>query len=35
MGKIFKKSKQNFIDEDEGKNKNINLDVLVSDIFEK
>jgi hypothetical protein len=31
----FKKSKQNFIDEDEGKNKNINLDVLVSDIFEK
>ena len=31
----FKKNKQNFIDEDEGKNKNINLDVLVSDIFEK
>ena len=31
----FKKSKQNFIDEDEEKNKNINLDVLVSDIFEK
>ena len=31
----FKKSKQNFIDEDEGKNKNINLDVLVSDIFER
>ena len=31
----FKKSKQNFIDEDERKNKNINLDVLVSDIFEK
>ena len=31
----FKKSKQNFIDEDEGKNKNINLDVLISDIFER
>ena len=31
----FKKSKQNFIDEDEEKNKNINLDVLVSDIFER
>ena len=31
----FKKSKQNFIDEDGEKNKNINLDVLVSDIFEK
>jgi hypothetical protein len=31
----FKKSKQNFIDEDGEKNKNINLDVLVSDIFER
>ena len=31
----FKKSKQNFIDEDEEKNKNINLDVLISDIFER
>jgi hypothetical protein len=31
----FKKSKLNFIDEDGEKNKNINLDVLVSDIFEK
>jgi hypothetical protein len=31
----FKKSKQNFIEEDEEKNKNINLDVLVSDIFER
>jgi len=31
----FKKNKQNFIEEDEEKNKNINLDVLVSDIFEK
>ena len=31
----FKKSKQNFIDEDGEENKNINLDVLVSDIFEK
>ena len=31
----FKKSKQNFIDEDEEKNKNINLDVLVSGIFER
>ena len=31
----FKKSKQNFTEEDEGKNKNINLDVLVSDIFER
>ena len=31
----FKKSKQNFIEEDGEKNKNINLDVLVSDIFER
>jgi hypothetical protein len=31
----FKKSKQNFTEEDEEKNKNINLDVLVSDIFER
>jgi len=31
----FKKSKQNFIDEDGEKNKNINLDVLISDIFER
>ena len=31
----FKKSKQNFIDEDGEKNKDINLDVLVSDIFER
>ena len=31
----FKKSKQNFIDEYGEKNKNINLDVLVSDIFER
>ena len=31
----FKKSKQNFIDEDGEKNKNTNLDVLVSDIFER
>ena len=31
----FKKSKQNFTEEDGEKNKNINLDVLVSDIFEK
>ena len=31
----FKKSKQNFIEEDGEKNKDINLDVLVSDIFER
>ena len=31
----FKKSKQNFTEENEEKNKNINLDVLVSDIFER
>ena len=31
----FKKSKQNFIEEDGEKNKDINLDFLVSDIFER